>query len=177
MVCPRCIMSVRSIFEDLSIPTTSIALGEVELPQEPTAEQMQTIRTKLTEVGFELLEEPRSVLLEQIRLTTIDWARMNGEHPRLSDYLQEKLNTDYTTLSRIFSESASLTIERFAIQHRIEYAKELLCYSQMTMSEIAYQLGYSSPAHLSAQFKQVIGMSPKMFREQKEKNRRALTDI
>lgn len=177
MVCPRCIMVVRSIFDKLSINIVRISLGEVELDQVPTAEQMQVIQDQLIAVGFELLEEPRSILIEQIRLAVIDWARMESEHPRFSDYLQDKLGYDYNTISKTFSESQSITIERYAILQRIEYAKELLCYSQMTMSEIAYQLGYSSPAHLSAQFKQVIGMSPKAFREQKVKKRQFLTEI
>ena len=82
----------------------------------------------------------------------------------MSDCLSQRLNRDYSALSKLFSEVRGITIERFAIIHRIEYAKELLCYSQLSTSEVAYKLGYSSPAHLSSQFKQVTGMTPKEFR-------------
>ena len=93
---------------------------------------------------------------------------------QLSDYLSCHLNKDYSTLSKLFSEVRGITIERFAILHRIEYAKELLCYSQFATSEIAYRLGYSSPAHLSSQFKQVTGMTPKVFRELENHDRVSL---
>ena len=99
---------------------------------------------------------------------------MNEERPKLSDYLADNLKKDYSTLSKLFSEVRGITIERFAIIHRIEYAKELLCYSQLSTSEIAYKLGYSSPAHLSSQFKQVTGMTPKDFRSQGQHDRISL---
>ena len=115
-------------------------------------------------MGFELLDDPRSQLVERIRITIQEWVRMKGERPKMSDYLSHNLNKDYSALSKLFSEVRGITIERFAIIHRIEYAKELLCYSQLSTSEISYTLGYSSPAHLSSQFKQVTGMTPKEFR-------------
>ena len=111
-------------------------------------------------MGFELLDDPRSQLVEQIRIAVQELVRMKGERPKMSDYLSHNLKKDYSTLSKLFSEVRGITIERFAIAHRIEYAKELLCYSQLSTSEIAYTLGYSSPAHLSSQFKQVTGMTP-----------------
>ena len=114
--------------------------------------------------GFELLDDPRSQLIEQIRIAVQQWVRMDGERPKMSDCLSQRLNRDYSALSKLFSEVRGITIERFAIIHRIEYAKELLCYSQLSTSEVAYKLGYSSPAHLSSQFKQVTGMTPKEFR-------------
>lgn len=125
-------------------------------------------------MGFELLDDPRSQLVEQIRIAVQQWVRMNEERPKLSDYLADNLKKDYSTLSKLFSEVRGITIERFAIIHRIEYAKELLCYSQLSTSEIAYKLGYSSPAHLSSQFKQVTGMTPKDFRAQGQHGRISL---
>ncbi len=96
---------------------------------------------------------------------------------RMSEYLTMHLNKDYGSLSKLYSEVKGITLERFAILHRIEYAKELLCYSQLTTSEIAYKLGYSSSNYLSAQFKQITGMTPKAFKEQKEKSRQSLCEI
>lgn len=80
-------------------------------------------------------------------------------------------------LSKLFTQVRGITIEKYSILHRIEYAKELLCYNQMTISEIAYTLDYSSPAHFSKSFKETTGMSPKQFREQNFHDRKMLTDL
>lgn len=152
----------------------SISLGDAEIESELTDEQRLSLARKLHGIGFELLDDPRSQLVEQIRVAVQQWVRMDEERPKLSDYLSRHLNKDYSTISKLFSEVRGVTIERFSILHRIEYAKELLCYSQLSTSEIAYRLGYSSPAHLSSQFKQVTGMTPKVFRELEKPGRTPL---
>lgn len=164
MVCPRCIIAVKNILESEGVTVKSISLGDAEIEEELTDERRLSVARKLQDMGFELLDDPRSQLVEQIRIAVQQWVRMNEERPKLSDYLANNLKKDYSTLSKLFSEVRGITIERFAIIHRIEYAKELMCYSQLSTSEIAYKLGYSSPAHLSSQFKQVTGMTPKDFR-------------
>ena len=128
-------------------------------------------------MGFELLDDPRSQIVEQIRINVLEWVRMTTERPKLSDFLSRHLNKDYSTLSKLFSEVKGVTIERFTILHRIEYAKELLCYSQLSTSQIAYMLGYSSQAYLSSQFKQVTGMTPKRFRELENHKRKPLDSL
>lgn len=165
MVCPRCILAAKEILVSEGITVKSISLGDAEIEEELTEEQRLSIARKLQNIGFELLDDPRSQMVEQIRIAVQQWVRMDEERPKLSDYLSHHLNKDYSTLSKLFSEVRGVTIERFSILHRIEYVKELLCYSQLSTSEIAYRLGYSSPAHLSSQFKQVTGMTPKEFRE------------
>lgn len=165
MVCPRCISAVKSILVSEGFTVKSVILGEVETEESLSDEERQCLAEKLQEIGFELLDDPRSQLVEQIRVAVLKWVRSEGERPRLSDYLSCQLSKDYSALSKLFSEVKGITIERFAIIHRIEYVKELLCYSQLSTSEIAYRLGYSSPAYLSSQFKQVTGMTPKEFRE------------
>ncbi|MCQ2225601.1 MAG: AraC family transcriptional regulator [Paludibacteraceae bacterium] len=127
--------------------------------------------------GFELLDDPRSCIVEQIKICVLQWVRMNSQRPKLSDYISDTTHRDYSSLSKLFTQVKGVTIEHFAIQHRVEYAKELLSYSQRTISEIAYTLGYSSPAHLTSQFKQQTGMSPKEFREMKNKNRLYLDEL
>ena len=164
MVCPRCISAAKDILVSEGLTVKSISLGDAEIEENLTDEQRLSIERKLQDIGFELLDDPRSQLVEQIRIAVQQWVRINEERPKLSDYLSHRLNKDYSTLSKLFSEVRGITIERFSILHRIEYAKELLCYSQLATSEIAYKLGYSSPAHLSSQFKQVTGMTPKEFR-------------
>ena len=174
MVCPRCIIVVKNILESEGVTVKSISLGDAEIEEELTDERRHSVARKLQDMGFELLDDPRSQLVEQIRITVQQWVRMNEERPKLSDYLADNLKKDYSTLSKLFSEVRGITIERFAIIHRIEYAKELLCYSQLSTSEIAYKLEYSSPAHLSSQFKQVTGMTPKDFRSQGQHDRISL---
>lgn len=164
MVCPRCIIAVKEILESEGVTLKSISLGEAETAEDLSCGQRLSIAGKLHATGFELLDDPRSQLIEQIRIAVQQWVRMDGERPKMSDCLSQRLNRDYSALSKLFSEVRGITIERFAIIHRIEYAKELLCYSQLSTSEVAYKLGYSSPAHLSSQFKQVTGMTPKEFR-------------
>ncbi len=174
MVCPRCIIVVKNILESEGVTVKSISLGDAEIEEELTDERRLSVARKLQDMGFELLDDPRSQLVEQIRIAVLKWVRMNEERPKLSDYLADNLKKDYSTLSKLFSEVRGITIEKFAIIHRIEYAKELLCYSQLSTSEIAYKLGYSSPAHLSSQFKQVTGMTPKDFRSQGQHDRISL---
>ena len=177
MVCPRCIIAVKDILEAEGVKVKSVALGDAETEGELTDGQRIAIARRLQNMGFELLDDPRSQLVEQIRITVQEWVRMKGERPKMSDYLSHNLKKDYSTLSKLFSEVRGITIERFAITHRIEYAKELLCYSQLSTSEIAYTLGYSSPAHLSSQFKQVTGMTPKEFRALEQHGRVSLDEL
>ena len=174
MVCPRCISAVKDILESEGLTVKSIRLGDAEIEEELTDEQRLSLARKLHDIGFELLDDPRSLLVEQIRIAVQQWVRMPVERPKLSDYLSRHLNKDYSTMSKLFSEVRGITIERFSILHRIEYVKELLCYSLLSTSEIAYRLGYSSPAHLSSQFKQVTGMTPKEFRELEKPGRTPL---
>ena len=149
MVCPRCIMAVKKLLESEGLTVMSVNLGDAEIAEKLTDEQRLAVATELQQIGFELLDNPRSQLVEQIRIAVLKWVRMNQKTQKMSDYLSKHLQKDYSTLSKLFSEVRGITIERFAIIHRIEYAKELLCYSQLSTSEIAYTLGYSSPAHLS----------------------------
>lgn len=177
MVCPRCIIAVKDILEAEGVKVKSVALGDAETEGELTDGQRIAIARRLQDMGFELLDDPRSQLVEQIRIAVLKWVRMNQERPKMSDYLSHNLNKDYSALSKLFSEVRGITIERFAITHRIEYAKELLCYSQLSTSEISYTLGYSSRAHLSSQFKQVTGMTPKEFRALEQHGRVSLDEL
>lgn len=177
MVCPRCITAVRAILVSMGLTVREVILGEAVVEEDLTEEQFNSLSSKLLDEGFELLDDPRSCLVEQIRIGVLQWVRMSGQRPKLSDYISEVAHRDYSSLSKLFTQVKGVTIEHFAIQHRVEYAKELLSYSQHSISEIAYALGYSAPAHLASQFKQQTGMSPKEFREMKSKTRQHLDTI
>lgn len=177
MVCPRCITAVRAILVSMGFTIQEVTLGEAVIEEDITKEQLTLLAGKLLSEGFELLDDPRSCLVEQIKIGVLQWVRMNSQRPKLSEYISGIVHRDYSSISKLFSQVKGVTIEHFAIQHRVEYAKELLSYSQHSISEIAYMLGYSSPAHFTSQFRHQTGMSPKAFREMKIKNRLHLDEL
>ena len=171
MVCPRCIKTVALLLDRLSIRHRAVVLGQVDLAAPLDEAQIQTLKTALKDEGFELIDDLQSSKVETIRLAIIEWARMSGERPPISDFLQGRMLRDYSAISKLFSQMNSMSVERYAILQRIEYAKELLSYGDKSISEIAWELGFSSPAHFSAQFKKESGLSPRQFKALKEKNR------
>lgn len=177
MVCPRCITAVRAILVSMGFTIKEVTLGKAVINDDLTDEQLKSLANKLLDEGFEFLDNPRSCIVEQIKIGVLQWVRMHNQRPKLSDYISEIVHRDYSSLSKLFTQVKGMTIEHYAILHRVEYAKELLSYSQQSVSEIAYQLGYSSPSHLTSQFKQQTGMSPKEFREMKNKNRLHLDEL
>lgn len=131
MVCPRCISAVKDILMSEDLTVMSITLGEAETAENLSDSQRHAVAERLHAIGFELLDDPRSQLVEQIRIAVLAWVRMDSVRPKLSDYLSCRLHREYSSLSKLFSEVRGITIERFAIHHRVEYAKELLCYSSL----------------------------------------------
>lgn len=120
MVCPRCISAVSDLFVSEGVTVKSINLGDVDTVEELTQDQLLSVGRRLKDIGFELLDDPRSQLIEQIRVSVLEWVRMDKERIKLSDYLSARLHKDYSTLSKMFSEVRGVTIERFSILHRIE---------------------------------------------------------
>lgn len=167
MVCPRCVLTVEGILNKLEIPFYSVILGEVVLKTTLPAGQLALLDNELKQVGFELIDNRLSVLIENIKKAVIEYTDALGDTRRenLSAFLVEKLNYEYTYLSHLFSAIEGVTIEQFFILQRIEKAKELLVYNRYSINEIADQLGYSSVHHLSAQFKKVTGLTPSHFKK------------
>lgn len=179
MVCNRCVMVVRAELERLGFGVESVKLGEAELRGEPTREQMSRLAERLRELGFELLEDRTSRIIEAVKNCIIELVRAEPAVPEvnLSDYLSEKLRLDYKYISGLFSAKQGRTIEKYFIAQKIERVKELLIYGELTLSEIAFRLGYSSVAHLSAQFKRTTGLTPSYFRRSGRERRRALDEL
>ena len=179
MVCPRCIMAVRQCLERLGLRPLSVELGTAVLPEPLDEDCRHLVAEALQTLGFELLDDPRAWLVEQIKTAVIDLVHYRDGQPKanLSGYLSTKLHRDYSALSKLFSETTGTTIERYFIAQKIERAKELLVYDKLTLNEIADRLGYSSAAYLSAQFKQVTGLTPSHFKRLKENKRRGLDEI
>ncbi|GAL86533.1 AraC family transcriptional regulator [Sporocytophaga myxococcoides] len=178
MVCNRCIKVVREELEKLSVNVKDIRLGEVIInsPNEPN---MTKIKEVLEENGFELLEDKKIKLVEKIKTLLIDQIHHHeGElEVNYSEFLSKEIGKDYHTLSNLFSSIENLTIEKFIILQKIEKVKEYLIYNELTLSELAYKLGYSSVAHLSNQFKQITGFSPSEFKKLKTHQRKPLDGI
>lgn len=179
MVCNRCIMAVSKIFEEEGIVVDYIQLGKVKTSDEIEPEKLERISENLKKVGFEIIHDSKRRLIENIKTATIDYIYQHtGEHDEnFSDFLTKKLNLDYPYLSSLFSSVEGTTIEKHLINLKIERVKELLVYDEKTLSEIAWEMGYSSVAHLSGQFKKVTGFTPTYFKKLGEQKRKSLNDI
>ena len=179
MVCSRCIMAVRQEFEKAGLNPIDVKMDEVELNKEPTETQLKKIGFSLNELGFEILDNQKQKLIEKIKNLLIGKIRAGEieEHFTLSDFLSKKVNKEYSQLSRLFSEVEGITIEQFFILQKIEKVKEWIAYDELTLSEIAWKLGYSSVAHLSAQFKKVTGLTPSHVKKHGPNNRKSLDNI
>lgn len=179
MVCPRCIMAVRQCLETLNLHPQSVELGMVLMEEPLTDELRHRIGEALAPLGFELLDKPGAQLVEQIKIILIDLVHYHNEplKSNLSQYLADKLHRDYSSLSKLFSETTGTTIEKYFIAQKIERVKELIVYGELSLNEIADRLGYSSVAYLSSQFKSVTGLTPGYFKRLKENRRKALDEI
>ena len=179
MVCIRCQMAVKFELEKLGLHHTRVDLGETEIMEDLSAEQRDKLSTSLKNIGLELMDDKKNILVEKIKTIIIELVHFNEDQIKtnLSDYLAEKLNHNYTYLSNLFSENKGTTIEKYYLSNKIERVKELLVYDELNLSEIAWKLHYSSVAHLSNQFKKMTGLTPSHFKNLKRKNRGALEDV
>lgn len=180
MVCNRCVMVVQQVFDGLGYPPVHITLGEVETAAPIEGERLDILRKNLTGFGFELIDDAKSQLIEKIKTLVIETIHYRKEHDlkvNYSGYIESKLNKDYNYLSNLFSEVTGTTIEKYIISQKIERVKELLVYDELTLSQIAWELGYSSVSALSAQFKKITGLTPKHFRQIKDNKRIPLDKV
>ncbi len=166
MVCPRCVQSVAAIFQQRGI-TASVALGEVTLAEEPDAATLEGIRDELAQAGFEWVASRVEALIVDIKRIVGAYLETAGNGPRtkLSAFIKEHIAYDYSYLSDLFSGVEGKSIEQYFIELRIEKVKELIVYDQLSLSEIADRIGFSSVHHLSAQFRKVSGLTPSHFRK------------
>jgi AraC-like DNA-binding protein len=179
MVCIRCKMVVKSELEKLGLHYSIVELGEAEVRENISDEQMASLDIGLRKTGLELMDDKKSILVEKIKTIIIEQVHYNDDQIKinLSDYLSEKLNHNYSYLANLFSEVKGTTIENFFLAHKIEKVKELLVYDELTLTEIAYRLHYSSVAHLSNQFKKMTGLTPSHFKNLRHKRRETLENL
>ena len=181
MVCHRCVLAVENILKNETIPFHKVIIGEIHLCDELTQDQRKGLIEKLDNVGLELIDNRNTALIENIKQLVIKRARYEASDQenkiKLSHYISGKVNHEYTYISSLFSAVERRTIENYFIEQRIEKAKELLVYGQLTLSQIAFDLEYSSVAHLSNQFKKITGLTPIYFKEIGMAKRKSLDNV
>jgi AraC-like DNA-binding protein len=179
MVSIRCKMAVKDVLKKLGLHFIVVDLGEVEIMEDISTEQETAVKVALLEIGLELMEDKKAILIEKIKNLITEMIHHLIEVPKVnySDYISEKLDYDYTYLSNIFSEVKGITIQQFIINHKIERIKELIIYDELSISEIAWKMNYSSVAHLSNQFKKNTGLTPSHFKQLKNKRRSPIEEI
>lgn len=180
MVCPRCIKVVKDEFEKLNIPIENIELGLVTTASELNVEQIESIIKVLVQNGFELIDDKKSQLIDNIKTLIIEKIHHSEESNKSinsSDYIARKIGYDYSYLSNLFSSVEGITIEKYIINQKIEKVKELLVYDELSLNEISYKLGYSSVQHLSNQFKKVTGLTPSHFKKLGGNKRKSLDEV
>lgn len=178
MSCHCCLKLVERILEELGIEVLSVQLGEAKISWDPDEITEDDISLALEKDGFELLQNKEKQLIEQLKSAIIDLVHHTTFNAmvRNSDYLVEKFNLSYQYMSSIFSKNENITLEKFIIHQKIEKAKELIQYGELTLSEIAYMMGYSSVQYLSTQFKNVTGVSVSEFKKNPAKYRKSIDD-
>ena len=179
MVSIRCKMAVKEALKALGLHYVMVDLGEIEVLEDMTPEQLQQLRIALGKSGLELMDNKKAILIERIKNEIVQLVHYS-DHPiriKFSILLSEHLHHDYTYLANLFSEVTGTTIEHFIIAHKIERIKELIVYNELNLTEISYLLNYSSVAHLSYQFKKVTGLTPSHFKKLKQKRKIGLEEV
>ena len=179
MVCPRCIAAVKESLDHLLIPYSEVKLGSISFVDLPGTEKQRELEELLQSHGFEFLEEGKSALISQIKSILIEQVQHSEDvmTENYSSFISDKLDHEYTYLSKLFSQVEGITIEKYITKLKIERVKELITYNEKSLSEIADLLSYSSVAYLSSQFKKETGMTPSFFRNQKDLRRKGLDEI
>lgn len=183
MVCPQCSRVVQRRLEELGLQVQLVTLGAADVLTPPGGElPLAAVRAALEEAGFALVEDPARQLVEQTKTLVLELVRYTAPAElthNFSYYLSQHLQRDYHYLSQLFSAHEGLTLEKYIIRQKVEWAKELLSYQDSTVADVAQQLGYSSAAYLTNQFKQVTGLSPSEFQRlgPGSAGRRSLDDL
>lgn len=179
MVCRRCIMAVTEILKKIGLTPIKVELGQATIAEPLSLTKREQLEQALEDYGFELIDDKRMRIIEQIKTAVIKYVHYNDSAEKIvfSDYLVDQCHHDYSFLSKLFSEVNGISIEKYVIAQKVERIKELLVYDEMTISEISYKLHYSSVAHLSAQFKNVTGMSPSQFKQMKNHKLESLDEV
>lgn len=180
MVCERCRTAVRALLDELGVVDAAVELGEVRTDKMLAPEKREQLSKRLAALGFELIDDKRTRTVERIKqllLLHVKGSTQERTKQKLSLWLASEMHAEYSGLSKLFSVVESTTIERYHNLLRIERAKELLVYDELSIAQIADELGYSSVQHLSNQFAQLVGHSPTHFKRIGAERRNALDQV
>ncbi|MBL0128325.1 MAG: helix-turn-helix transcriptional regulator [Flavobacteriales bacterium] len=178
MVCDRCIAAVQRILDDIPLETVRVGLGEVELASAPDEAARQRLAVHLRAAGFDLVEDRDSAIITRVKAAIVTHVHhSDGRRVELAKLVQDTAHRELSSVSKLFSEVEGITLEHYFLLQRLERVKELIRYDEKTFSEIAFATGFSSAAHLSAQFKQLTGMTPSAFRKRTRGVRTALDRV
>lgn len=172
-------MKVKQELDNLGLAYQDVELGEIQLTKPLEPEMRLRLKEELHKSGLELMDDKKAMIIEKIINTIVEMVHYSEEKPKqnFSTLISEKLKVDYAKLSELFSRTRGLTIERFIILHKIERVKELIVYDELSLSEIAFKMHYSSVAHLSNQFKLITGLTPTHFKKLTKRRRINLEDV
>jgi len=179
MVSIRCKMIVKEELKKLGLHFVTVELGEIDIMENISEQERGKFKAALLKTGLELMDDKKAILIEKIKTTIIEMIHHSDELPKIkfSNYLSDKLVYDYTYLANLFSETVGTTIEHFILLHKIERVKELITYNELTLTEIAWKLHYSSVAALSNQFKKITGLTPSFFKSIKHKRLSTIENV
>ena len=180
MVCHRCVLAVVNLLNEQGIDFDEVDLGAIYLAQPIRDDVHQMMVDKLEELGFEEVMHTDKRLVEELKrmvITTIRNEDLSEWPHKWSTFLSDKLNREYTGLSKTFSQLEGVTIEHFIILQKIERVKELLLYDEMSITQMAHALGYSSGQFLSTQFKQHTGLTPTQFKSNHRGMRKGVDEV
>ncbi len=179
MVCPRCKMAVETILKEEDLAYIKVELGEVLLKNEAANWQLERLKRKLEAMGFELLDDHRKMMIDKVKNILIELVQTGDidEHFALSAYISKNIHKEYSTVSKLFTQLESITLEQYFILQKIEKVKEWLVYDELSLSEITYKLGYSSVGYLSNQFKRITGLTPSAFKANHTGLRKTLDNV
>lgn len=179
MVCGRCKMVVKDELIKFGLHPKNIELGEVEIEEELNSNRKNQLDIILQSFGFELIDDKKSRLIEKIKNNIVDLVHYSEDqlHTKFSEYISNKLHHDYSYLSNLFSEIEGTTIEKYFIAQKMEKVKELLKYDELSLSEIADKLGYSSVSYLSNQFKKQTGLTPTFYKTLGQRKRKSIDNV
>jgi len=176
MVSLRCKIIVGEALQRIGIHFVKVEMGEIEVHQKISEEDYRLIEDTLSGYGLVVIDNNKLKIAEKIKHIIIEQIHHTDEqlHVNFSSYLSQKLQYDYTYLANIFSETEGMTIEKFMICHKIERVKEMLAHGELSLTQIAEKLHYSSVSHVSNQFKKVTGLTPSLYKQRKDAHRATL---
>ncbi|MFT3680769.1 MAG: helix-turn-helix domain-containing protein [Ferruginibacter sp.] len=178
MACESCKIVVKEELEKMGLHPLKVDLGEADVKEKLSDKQQKQFNNAIQKAGLEVVKNKEGILIDQVKAVIIDYIENNDRiKSNLSDYLSKKLNYDYAYLSSYFSAMQASTIEQYMIALKIEKVKEMLVLEDLTLTEIAYKLNYSSVAHLSNQFKKVTGLPASHFKKLREIRRTTIQKL